>query len=66
MTTESPSILSPCLRSEVEQIAAQHLSGPRKDRFLRAHEFVAWLYFNVETSAEEEAAVKLYRELAKV
>lgn len=66
MTTEPPSILSPCLRSEVEQIASQHLAGPRKDRFLRAHEFVAWLYFNVETSAEEESAIKLYRELTGI
>lgn len=66
MTTESPSILSDCLRSEVEQIAAQHLAGPRKDRFLRAHEFQNWLYFNCETAQEEDAAMRLYRELAKV
>lgn len=34
--------------------------------FLRAHEFMTWIYFNAETREEEEAAVAMYREIAQV
>jgi len=61
-----PDILSPCLLREIRDIAARDRAGERKDRFLRCHEFAKFLYFNCETAAEEEAAMELYRDLAKV